>query len=132
MIMSWNYRLVHRYDATLDEHVFAIHEAYYDEDAEEPHSITTDPSWPQGETWEEFCKDFAFYQAASLYPKSSVLEYSDFEKVQQPAPHTGEGVEYFNEEHLERVRAARDERASIEARQTVKPINGLEQRAIDE
>lgn len=125
--MTWNYRLVHRFDTTLEEDIYAIHEAYYDEGKDEPHSIGENPSWPQGATWEEFLEDFAHYQASSLYPRKRILEYADFDKTNHKgsAPiATGEGREYFNQEHLERVREAREEKEIIEARQTVRPING--------
>lgn len=127
--MSWNYRLVHRFDIALQGDVYAIHEAFYDEGKDEPHSIGENPAYPQGATWEEFLRDFSNFQAASLYPKSRILEYADFDKTENEqssrfAIQTGEGTEYFNPEHLERVREAREEREVAESRQTVKPING--------
>lgn len=125
--MSWNYRLVHRFDYAIQESVYAIHEAFYDEGKDEPHSISENPSYPQGITWEEFLADFSRYQASSLYPRKRILEYSDFDKTEDSqssrfAIVTGEGSEYFDEEHLKRVREAREEREIEEAKQTVRPI----------
>jgi hypothetical protein len=70
-MMTWNYRLVHR--IVNDEHIYAIHEAYYDDNKET--SITEEPTHPQGETLEELKRDCEHYMQALGRP---VLEYSDF------------------------------------------------------
>lgn len=76
--MSWNYRLVHRFDGVLQEDVYAIHEAYYDEGADRPHSITKNPVYPQSDTFEGFTKVMAAYDKAYLQPRNRILEYTDF------------------------------------------------------
>ena len=52
--MAWNYRVGKRknHDGTV---LFAIHEAYYDENGK-PRAITENPTRPQGETFEEWMK----------------------------------------------------------------------------
>lgn len=122
-VMSWNYRLVHQFDSATEEHVYVIHEAFYDEGSDTPHSISTTASWPQGETVEELQRDCEMYLQALSKP---VLEYADFDKEpdRPDRPVMGEaGAGVLDEEHLERVRAAREEREAIEARQTVQPVS---------
>ena len=87
--MSWNYRLVHRFDEVLQEHVYAIHEAYYDEGSRKPHSISENASYPQADTWEGFTHDFARYQRGYLQPRREILEYADFDKrAERPTAET--------------------------------------------
>lgn len=81
--MPWNYRLVHRYDEILEEHIYAIHEAFYDEGSKTPHSISENPSYPQADTWEAFTHEFARYQKGYLQGRRRILEYADFNKTNQ-------------------------------------------------
>ena len=84
--MSWNYRIVTRtwkHSNGTTEDTFAIHEAYYNDEADSaPHSISMGPSWPQGETPEELREEFAHYARALERP---ILKYEDFER-RRPAP----------------------------------------------
>jgi hypothetical protein len=79
--VSWNYRLVRTYHLSPSgetEETIAIHEVYYDKKGK-PNGYTENPSWPQGETWEEFQKDFDHYQKATLSYKNGILDArSDF------------------------------------------------------
>ena len=70
--MTWNYRIVKTDFSGAVE--FAIHEVYYDENGE-PDGATQNPSWPAGETWEEFQADLNNYNMAMLQP---VLDYDMF------------------------------------------------------
>ncbi len=70
--MTWNYRVVHRVEG--GEDVYAIHEAYYDNDT--PTNITEDSVSPQGVTLNELERDFEAYQKALTQP---VLEYESFD-----------------------------------------------------
>ena len=69
--MTWNYRVVRR--VVNNEHVYAIHEAYYDDNRTT--SITEESVHPQGETLEELKRDCEHYLQALERP---VLEYADF------------------------------------------------------
>ena len=70
--MTWNYRVV---KTELDDYIeYSIHEVYYDENGE-PDGVTENPSWPAGETWEEFQADLNSYNMAMLQP---VLDYNTF------------------------------------------------------
>ena len=71
--MSWNYRIVKRMTAA--EETYAIHEAFYEEGEERPHSITEDPVHVLGETVGELEADFAMMMEAFALP---VLNYEDF------------------------------------------------------
>ena len=72
--MTWNYRVVKAdYNGTVE---FSIREVYYNENGE-PDGVTEDPSWPAGETWEEFQADLNSYNMAMLQP---VLDYDMFLK----------------------------------------------------
>lgn len=66
--MSWRYELCCSTDAT-GVTTFAVHEVYHNKDGEFD-GYTESPAWPQGETWAEFQKDFARYQAAALTRRS--------------------------------------------------------------
>ena len=71
--MAWNYRVGKRknHDGTV---LFAIHEAYYDENGK-PRAITENPTRPQGETFEELQRDIANYQIALSKP---ILDWEEF------------------------------------------------------
>lgn len=69
--MTWNYRVVHR--LVSNEHIYAIHEAYYDDNKKT--SITEEPVHPQGESLDELKRDCEHYLQALERP---VLEYDDF------------------------------------------------------
>lgn len=70
--MTWEYRVIHNKKTN----VISIHEVYHDEDDEgkELISVTAKPSWPQGESGEEFIEDLKFYLRALALP---VLDYDD-------------------------------------------------------
>lgn len=70
--MTWNYRVVRT--VTEDVVEYSVHEVYYDEN-DVPDGVTENPSWPAGETWEEFQADLNSYNMAMLQP---VLEYDYF------------------------------------------------------
>ncbi len=81
--MSWNYRLVRRIYQMPDgekEIEFAIHEAYYPKDSDEPDSITVEPVFPTGSTWAKFQNEMSHYLRAALQRKSDVLNWEDFDE----------------------------------------------------
>jgi hypothetical protein len=73
--MSWTYRVVRRVHE--GEVSFGIHEAFDDGDIEKPHSITTDPVAPVGDTVEELAETLGRMQSALAKP---VLESDAFGK----------------------------------------------------
>ena len=72
--MSWNYRVVCRKFPN-DEYIYNIHEAYYEDGSDTPHSITTNPCYPEGDSTEELKKDIERFMKAFSRP---VLEYDNF------------------------------------------------------
>jgi len=60
--MSWNYRVVHTVNGAVE--TFAIYEVFYD-DQGEPEARTEHPSYPAGETLEEFSNSTLANQAAN-------------------------------------------------------------------
>jgi len=69
--MTWNYRVTKR----TGEPWFTITESYYDNDDEKPHSITSSPISPGGETVDELR---VALQLMLLALDKPVLEYGDF------------------------------------------------------
>lgn len=71
--MSWNYRVIHTEHETPTgkETRYAIHEVYYD-DGGKVTRWTAEPTWPQGETPEEFSDDLMMYKSAVM--KSALAE----------------------------------------------------------
>lgn len=65
----WNYRVVEKSGS------FSVHEAFYDDGVETPHSITENEMSPYGETLEELKEDLEHYLEAFEKP---VLQYKDF------------------------------------------------------
>ena len=66
--MVWNYRLVRHVtrgivDETLGEW-YAVHEAYYTDNATEPEAITEDPVSPAAETLKELAKSYVMLSEA--------------------------------------------------------------------
>jgi hypothetical protein len=70
--MSWNYRVVHTVHGAVE--TFAIYEVFYD-DQGEPEARMEHPSYPAGETLEEFSEDVRHYLRALEQP---VLEETVF------------------------------------------------------
>jgi hypothetical protein len=84
--MTWNYRVV-RTEHANGEIIFGIHEAYYDEGKDEPHSITDTPDEPYGETLEELVECIERFKDACSKP---VLELKNGKVVEwKPQEHTG-------------------------------------------
>ena len=75
--MTWSYRVIYR--VVDGEGTYAIHEVYYDE-AEVPEGVTENPSYPMGETWEEFRDDLNSYNLAMLDPVIGYQYFIDLEK----------------------------------------------------
>ena len=73
--MTWSYRIIHSVEA--DEDIYAIHEVYHDKGGA-PKMVTEFPSYPMGQTWEEFQRDLNLYNLAMLEPG---LEYESFNKA---------------------------------------------------
>lgn len=75
--MSWNYRLVKHKDRYGDDW-FAVHEAYYEDGEERPHSITKEPIDLGGESMEEVLDDLELIKKDILKYKDEILNYEDF------------------------------------------------------
>lgn len=71
--MNWNYRLMRVITET--EETYSIHEVYYDGD--KISSWTESPSFPLGESLEEFVIDFGHYKAAIDKPIITVTRKGD-------------------------------------------------------
>lgn len=78
----WNYRVVKRSTDedgnTLDEPVFAVHEAYYKEDDDIPEWITSTPMAPLGSTLDELREVLIELMGHAL--NKPVLEWEEFAK----------------------------------------------------
>lgn len=91
--MTWNYRVVHRKtiytsgQENLEEHLYQIHEAYYEEDKEKPRRITVNPVTPCGETLEELRAAIAMYITALDKP---VIDWEEFRGA-TPETHSDNG-----------------------------------------
>lgn len=72
--MTWNYRVVRHNNNGFDW--LALHEAYYDEDKDNPHSITVTPVSPIGEDINDLRSILGMMIAALEKP---VLDYGSFE-----------------------------------------------------
>ena len=81
---TWNYRVVKQPldipdEFQLKEFDYAIHEAYYDENNNIT-SITENPVFPSGTTWEELQQDCEAYMQALTLP---TLNYDDIPSKSQ-------------------------------------------------
>ena len=65
----WNYRVVEK------DGYYGIHEAYYDDGIEKPHSISSEEMSPHGGTLDELKDDAKKYLEALDKP---ILHYKDF------------------------------------------------------
>lgn len=74
--MSWTYRVVRR--VVEGEVSYGIHEAYDEGDVDQPHSVTTEPCAPVGESTDELDAVLDRMKAAL---KKRPLEYDAFKVV---------------------------------------------------
>ena len=83
----WNHRVVRRVYASpaYKEVSYQIHEAYYGLDDGDKPSITTDPTWPSGETIEELREEL---QMMLLAIDNPVLDYETREEIKPPTERT--------------------------------------------
>lgn len=67
--MSWNYRLVKHVKQTTtgQEEWLGIHEVYYDAEGN-PHSMSTNPSYPYGENINDLAESIENYVLATQKP----------------------------------------------------------------
>ena len=65
----WNFRIVE------NDGLYGIHEAYYEDGVEKPHSISKESMSPFGETFEELKEDVEKFVVALDKP---ILHYKDF------------------------------------------------------
>ena len=75
--MTWNYRIVKaKSDGSKTGEIFYIKEAYY-ENKQDPHSLTVNPIYAQGDTLEELKEDFRLMNEAFQKPVLKEEKYDN-------------------------------------------------------
>lgn len=90
--MGWNFRVVITEYKSLKGEVelsFAIHEVYYDKIGR-PNGVSTEPSYPRGETLEELESSLKLYRLAL---RQEPLCYNDLEGISSEQRENTDGTE---------------------------------------
>lgn len=79
--MSWNYRVIEKshfpIDSVKESVYYEIHEAYYHPNEDIPHTLSSDPVSPYGETMTELMSDLEKLKEACNNP---ILKWTDIVK----------------------------------------------------